>query len=102
MDNTAVLGGVVKGTSGQPVLEKLVADFWVLCYRFQIRVWLEHIDSDANWRDGISRDTDADGFAPAHEFLTCEAEFDSSWLARSYSELWHDPRRFELHVDGRA
>ncbi len=95
VDNTAALGSTVKGASGQPVLEQLIALFWILCYRFQIRVWLEYVDSEANWSDGISRNFGADTFANAHNFSVDELEFEYSWLLRSYPELWLASRRFE-------
>ena len=56
VDNTAALGGVIKGASGLAVSERLIALFWMQAYALDLRLWIEYIDSRGNWSDGISRD----------------------------------------------
>lgn len=95
VDNTAALGGAVKGTSGEQTLEKLIGLFWILTYRFQCRVWLEYVDSKSNWSDGISRDYGAAVFSSANRFSTCLMSVELSWLQLAYPELWRRSRDFE-------
>ena len=95
VDNTAALGGAVKGTSGEATLEKLVALFWVLSYRFQCRIWLEYVDSKSNWSDGISREYGADSFARANCFDTGLMTVDLTWIQSDHVEIWSRSRGLE-------
>ena len=79
VDNTAALGGVVKGTSGLPSLERLVTLFWILSYRFRATVWVEYVDSQGDWSDGISPLFAADPFAAAHVVQIAPLEFEVAW-----------------------
>ena len=96
VDNTAALGAVVRGVSSNPMLEKLVALHWSVCFRFRCRVRVEYIDSKSNWADGISRTFQADEFAARHSFSIRELGFDPSWLSLSYKETWVRSRSFDL------
>ncbi len=95
VNDTAALGGAVKGTSGQPILQRLVALFWILSYRFRVNVWVEYVDSHGNWSDGISRLFAADPFVAAHGFQIAQMKFEVAWLLSAYPELWRDSRRFD-------
>jgi hypothetical protein len=95
VDNTAALGGVVKGSSGEVTLEKLIGLFWILTFRYQCRVWLEYVDSKSNWSDGISRDYGEDGFASANRFCTCIMTVELSWLQMAIPELWSRSKDLE-------
>ena len=55
VDNTVALGGIIKGASREPVLEKLVAWFWTLSYQLRCHIWGEYFDTDSSRSDGISR-----------------------------------------------
>ena len=85
----------MKGTSGQPILQRLVALFWILSYRFRVNVWVEYVDSHSNWSDGISRLFAADPFVAAHGFQIAQMKFEVAWLLSAYPELWRDSRRFD-------
>ncbi len=96
VENTAALSGVVKGTSRHPVLEKLIGLFWILAYRLQIEIWVEYVESDANWSDGISRELSMDTFSMEHGFRLRELIFTlPEWLQRSYAEMWAASRLWE-------
>jgi len=88
VDNTAALCGTVKGGSKNATLAKLIAMTWILCFRLNIRIWFEFVDSEANWSDGISRDFDEDIFAKTHEFATRPFVPNLVWLTYNYSEIW--------------
>ena len=79
VDNTAALGGVVQGTSGQPSLERLVTLFWILSYRFRATVWVEYVDSQGDWSDGISRLFAADLFVAAHVVQIAPMKLEVAW-----------------------
>ena len=49
----------------------------MLSYRFQTNIWLEFVESEANWADGISRLFGEDPFAARHGFQTSECAFPS-------------------------
>ena len=93
VDNTAALNGTVKGTSSEPISEKLIALFWSLSYRLRAHIWLEFVDSGSNWADGISRDYDQDTFSREHGFSTRRVYLDMSWATKQYDDLWTDCKR---------
>ena len=66
VDNTVALCGLIKGSSKEPVNEVLIAQFWMAAFRLNIRIWLEYVDSKANWSDGISRKFARDEFVLRH------------------------------------
>jgi len=67
-DNSAVLSGLVKGSSGHPLLDAGAATIHLLLAALQARAWFEYVESDANWSDGSSRLLAADPWAAANGF----------------------------------
>ena len=59
-DNSAVLSGLVKGSSGHPLLDARAAIIHLLLAALGARTWFEYVESDSNWSDGASRSL-ADG-----------------------------------------
>ena len=66
------LSGIVKGCSSDPILEKVIGHFWLMCWKLQARVWIEYIDSYSNWADGISRNFGDDEFVKKEGILIYE------------------------------
>ena len=64
--HAATLGVVEEGTSGLPFLDCLVTLFWILSSRFRATIWVEYVDSQGGWSDGISQLVAADPFAATH------------------------------------
>ena len=56
IDNEAAVASLIRGSSSQIDVHTLVQVAHFLCQRFQIRVWIEWIDSESNPSDGLSRD----------------------------------------------
>ena len=54
-DNSAVLSGLVKGSSGHPMLDAGAATIHLLLAALEARALFEYIESDSNWSDGASR-----------------------------------------------
>ena len=88
VDNTAALSGIVKGTSREATNRQIIAWFWILAFRLDIRIWLEYVDSESNWSDGISREFGKDKFAKDNCFSTGELHPDLRWLHADVDELW--------------
>ena len=59
-DNSAVLSGLVKGSSGHPMLDAGTATIHLLLAALEARAWFEYVESDSNWSDGASRLPKAD------------------------------------------
>ncbi len=95
VDNTVAISGVVKGTSREYTNRLIIAWFWILAFRLDIRIWLEYVDSDSNWSDGISRDFGNGTFARDNNFLTCEFYPNLRWLHAGMEELWHHSAQWE-------
>ena len=57
-DNSAVLSGLVKGSSGHPMLDAGAATIHLLLAALGARVRFAYVESDSNWSDGASRYTD--------------------------------------------
>ena len=79
VDNTAALGGVIKGESGLAVSEHPIAFFWMKAYALGIRLWIEYIDSKGNWSDGISRKLQNDQYSRDNGFTTRALHQPLSW-----------------------
>ena len=47
----------------------------VLCYRYDIRVWLGYMHTESNWSDGISRLGRADPWHRKHDLRSAAATF---------------------------
>ena len=84
---TASLGEL--NVSKDCINEKLIAQFWILAFRLQVRTWFEYVDSKGNWSDGISRLFDRDEFAEGEGFRTKELEEPLRWLRQDAVEAWH-------------
>ena len=89
VDSTAAMASFVKGSFGNPCLERLVDLFWIACFHLDALIWVEWVDSDSNWADGISRDFADDAFAIAHGFSTCRLGPDMSWWDAPLDQVWH-------------
>ena len=69
---------------------RLIALFWMTACKLGCRVWLEFVNSDSNWSDGISREFGDDVFAREHGFSTAAFGFDASWLRKTPKEMWRE------------
>ena len=65
-DNSAVLSSLVKGSSGNPMLDAGTAAIHLLLASLEARAWFEYVESDANWSDVASRLLGADPWAKAN------------------------------------
>ena len=54
-DNSAVLSGLFKGSSGHPMLDAGAAAIHLLLAALGARAWFEYVESDSNWSDGASK-----------------------------------------------
>ena len=88
VDDTAALGGDIKGASGLAVSEHLIASFWMKAYALGIRLWIEHIDSKGNWSDGISRELQNDQYSRDNGFTTRALHQPLSWHIADIREAW--------------
>ena len=57
----------------------------ILCSKFQIRIWAEYVESDANVSDGLSRDAEQDN---THKELGCEL---LPFALPDFPDLWNAP-----------
>ena len=73
-DNSAVLAGLVKGSSSAPELDQGVAVAHLLLAALQVRVWFEYVESASNWSDGVSRELDQDPWAKDNGFPVAMAQ----------------------------
>ena len=53
-DNSVVLSGLVKGSSGSPELDDAFAAIHLWMAAIKTCTWFEYIESAANWSDGAS------------------------------------------------
>ena len=91
-DNTNAMHAFVKGASCNATLERLVFIFWVLMFNLDCQVWIEWVDSDSNWSDGISREFDADEWIKKHNFPAVPVELDMEWWLCDYTDVWRAAR----------
>ena len=102
VDNTSALHSFVRGTSGNKYLEEIVAVYWFAAFELKCRIWLEWVDSDANWSDGISRLLGEDELSAELGFRTCLLEDQMAWWHEDPTLLWgRVQERLDKHV-GRA
>ena len=66
--NSAVLSGLMKGTSGHAMLDAGAATIHLLLASLEARAWFEYVESDSNWSDGASRSLADDPWAEANQF----------------------------------
>ena len=88
VDNTSATAAFVKGASANESLECIVAIFWLACFHLDCAIWLEWVDSESNWSDGLSRDLGADKFVERHGFATEELKADLAWWYQPLKEVW--------------
>jgi hypothetical protein len=88
VDNTSAMAAFVKGASANFHLERIVAVFWLCCYQLGCSVWLEWVDSESNWSDGLSRDLANDAFVVEHGFETRETFPELAWWNQPLAEVW--------------
>ena len=55
VDNSAAVSAFVKGRSGSADLDRLAQQIHLISYEIDVRIWIEYIETDANWADGVSR-----------------------------------------------
>ena len=95
VDNTSAMAAFVKGASAKEHFERLVAVFWLCCFRIHCSIWLEWVDSESNWSDGLSRHL-ADGlFVREHHFETEELFPEVAWWKLPLVEVWEKISRLE-------
>ena len=58
VDNTQAQGVLTNGFGSDSDINAVVASFWEKAAEFDIGVWFERVDTDANWADGPSRPED--------------------------------------------
>ena len=75
-DNQAVVYALIKGTSSSSDLSHIVALIHLLWTAFNIKVWVEYVDSDSNPSDGLSREGVSDAWTAQQE-----------WHARNVREV---------------
>ena len=90
VDNTAALGGVIKGASGLAVSEQLIATFWMLTFALDLRLWIEYVDSKGNWSDGISRDFGDDQNSVDHKSDTRSVCNPLAWYTADIQKSWEN------------
>ena len=89
VDNTSAMASFVKGASANPHLERIVAIFWMSAFLLQSTIWIEWVDSESNWSDGLSRALAADAFVAEHGFQTEEVWPDMSWWSEPLPVVWN-------------
>ena len=88
VDNTAALGGIVKGASDLAVSELLIAFFWIKAFALKVRLWVEYIDSAGNWSDGISHEFGKDPYSQKHHFNTRGIVEPMQWFTTDVKCAW--------------
>ena len=63
-----MLGAMVRGCSGSPLVDRSAILFSLMSATVHCRVWFEYVQSDSNWSDGASRLLGNDSWAIAHGF----------------------------------
>ena len=88
VDNTSAMASFIKGASNNERLERIVVLFGLCVFHLEAQVWLEWIDSGANWSDGLSREFERDPFIAMHQFLVDAIAPDASWWAGPLEDVW--------------
>ena len=60
----------------------------MICFQLDCRIWLEWVDSEANWSDGLGRLLDKDPFVVEHGFTTQEAKPEIGWWGGPLKTVW--------------
>jgi hypothetical protein len=88
VDNASAMASFIKGASKNEHLERIVVVFWFCVFHLKAQVWLEWIDSGANWSDGLSREFERDPIIARHQFLVEAIAPDASWWAGPLKDVW--------------
>ena len=88
VDNTSAMASFVKGASANAHLERIVAICWMCSFHLRATIWVEWVDSHANWSDGLSRALAGDQFVVDHNFVTEEVMPDMAWWSEPLNEVW--------------
>ena len=92
VDNTSALYAMVKGGSRNRHLHRTVVIYGFLAFFLECEVWLEFVDSDSNFADGVSRDLSACSWCHGHGFEPVPFCFSDHWWHMGLTELWHELR----------
>ena len=68
IDNSAALSALIKGRSGCADLDYLAQRIHLRAYSIDARLWVEYVETDANWADGVSREGPNCRWASSHDF----------------------------------
>jgi hypothetical protein len=88
VDNTSAMAAFVKGASKNEHLERIVIVFWFCAFHLDSRIWIEWVDSGANWSDGLSREFERDPFIAEHGFAVEPIAPDTKWWAGPLVQVW--------------
>ena len=75
IDNEAAVASLIRGSSSQIDVHTLVQVAHFLFQGFQIRVWIEWIDSESNPSDGLSRDGVCDSWTRSQPWDVSEVSY---------------------------
>ena len=78
VDNEAAAASAIRGTTPEADVRRFVQVAHLLWLEFEIRVWIEWIDSQSNPSDGLSRDGLADGWSVKQGWTLSQA-FAPDW-----------------------
>ena len=98
IDNEAAVASLIRGSRTQTDVHTLVQVAHFLFQRFQIRVWLEWIDSESNPSDGLSRLGTDDPWTNAQSWKVTEVDYPSE--LRYVFRPSHLPRFLEYMDSG--
>ena len=99
IDNTSVLGSLIKGRSSDPVVHIMCEAIHLLFFQAHIMTYFEWVESKANWSDGVSRDLDDCPWAAARGFqvaVVAEPACASSSLDALLADLVSFPGIWEV------
>ena len=88
VDNTAALQSLVKGSSSNQILCRIVEAFHIICFHLKCRVWLEYVQSADNWSDGISRYGREDCLAKELGIVIETFPCSSKWFTSDLQAIW--------------
>ena len=89
-DNANVLSAMVKGSSGNPVVDRMSIIVSLASAYLRTRVWFEYIESDSNWADGASRKLLEDDWSVSHG---CKLTQFLGLFWRKHQNFWTSLRR---------
>ena len=87
IDNSVSLFAMVKGTSNQPDVARCTHLVGLQCLAYDTRVWLEFVDSESNWADGLSRDLGMCSFCMNHRIKVNRIQLPQIWWTLDLKDL---------------